>query len=130
MCYFLLKVCVFWKQYNDFGAILYPEDIFCRFLFSLTKILVCVLCIYSIAIIIKLVISKLLWCNIKTLYVKKGNLLRCKRAGSFFLSSIYLRLYPTEIFMEGFCSFFNNSILFLYKICNRSYSMKKILMIT
>lgn len=117
---------------DDFGSIWSPDEIFCFFLFSLTKILVCVLCIYSIAIIIKLAISKMLWCNIKTLYVKKGKLLRGKIAGSFFYFSFFLWCI-TVIFgyilqkylWKDFVLFFNNSILFCIKYATEATLWRK-----
>lgn len=106
---------------------------FCFFLFSLTKILVCVLCIYSIAIIIKLAISKMLWCNIKTLYVKKGKLLRGKIAGSFFFNFSFFLWCITVIFgyilqkylWKDFVLFFNNSILFCIKYATEATLWRK-----
>lgn len=71
---------------------------------------------------------KMLWCNIKTLYVKKGKLLRCKRSGRFFSPLMFynnLWLYPTEIFMEGFCSFLTIQLFFCIKYATEATLWRK-----
>lgn len=67
---------------EDFGAIWYPDKIF----FSLTKILVCVLCIYSIAII-KLAISKCYDAILKLCMWKRAKYWDAKDLGGFFFFS-------------------------------------------
>jgi len=61
---------------EDFGAIFF-------FSVSLTKILVCVLCIYSIAIIIKLPVSKCYDAILKLMW-KRANCWDAKDLGAFF----------------------------------------------